>query len=78
MANCEEETPTKRCDTCHGKGWKIFHVPQYEWGQAAPVAWIPTFRKCPVCFGTGVIELTEEEIMYERLLRRIDEREKLE
>lgn len=61
----DKETPTKDCDTCRGKGWK-------KSDQYITVAWenykfvrIPSYHKCLICDGCGVVDMDETEIWLE-------------
>lgn len=69
----DKETPTKDCDTCRGKGWKKSE--QYitvTWGTHNFVR-IPSYRKCLICDGSGVIDLDETEIWINEQSRLQDE-----
>ena len=59
-----KETPTKKCDCCNGKGWrKRSYKLHLEFK-------LPSFKLCITCNGSGVVDLTEDELWHEEQARK--------
>lgn len=73
MSDDYKETPTKECPYCFkAKGWKRTGIAIL---MAGGFKYIPVYRKCKWCDGTGEVYMTIDEINFEDECRRDDERD---
>lgn len=65
-----KESPTKECPECFGRKYL---KSGFAVVQSGGLIYVPTFRKCKVCYGEGFIYLTIDEIQDEEDAARDNE-----